>query len=229
MSRWYCGFFMAMACLLQASCVPPPPEITPAEAVARLRTGTPLLSCREACVAAWRTGQPQAAQLAAKRRWADLAALLVRIGYQDDLSLYYLGQAAEGLGYPGAAASYYRQSTYVTGTTISCQHLSRVCGGLAFPRAAVLRLAAIEQNLIRPRLRRPAPVRREPGEPGLAEPQPATQPETPSPAVWESPPAAAEPAPQAMPAPAAPAPPAPAPAAPKPGTSDFIEPPPAPR
>ena len=32
-----------------------------------------------------------------------LAALVMRIGYQDDLSLYYLGRAAEGMGYRAPA------------------------------------------------------------------------------------------------------------------------------
>src|SRR5712692_9320800 len=181
MSKWCCGNLLALGCLVLAGCGAPPGPVTPAEAVAQLRTGRPLLSCREACIAEWQRAQPQAAQLAAGRRWADLAALTVRIGYQDDLSLYYLGQAAEGLGYPAAAASYSRQSTYLSGTAISCQNLSRMCGGMEFPRAASLRLAAIERSLSRPGPRRAAPGPPEPeapatdeaGAPGPGEAEPA--------------------------------------------------------
>ncbi len=226
MNKRYCGILMALGCLVLAGCAAPPAAIDAAGAVARLRTGEPLLSCREACVAAWRTAQPQAAQLVAARRWADLALLLQRIAYQDDLSLYYLGQAAEGLGYPGAAASYYRQSTYLTGTTIACRNLSGTCGGHVFPQAAVARLAMIQRGLVyrlRPRRSAPSPHGREappPGEAEIAVPPPAE---------------AAGPTPAAMPtgppAEAQTLPPPPPPAAtPAPGrspTSDYIEPPPA--
>lgn len=100
-------------------------------------------------MAAWQAVQPQGAQLAAARHWADLAALVLRVGYEDDLSLYYLGNAAEGTGYPGAAASYYRQSVRLSQTSAACLRLSRLCGGLALPRAASLRLAVIDRELSR--------------------------------------------------------------------------------
>jgi hypothetical protein len=228
MSRWYCGNLMAMALALLTGCAAPPAAVTPGEAVTQLRTGQPLMSCREGCVGEWQRAQPQAAQLAAAGRWADLAALTLRVGYQDDLSLYYLGQAAEGLGYPGAAASYYRQSTYLSGTTIACQNLSHVCGGVVFPRAALLRLAAIDRSLYRPRGRRLMPMA-----PGRELPIIAPD-ETVPPPVEVGVPLSAEPAeplpmPVPMPAPVATPAPAVAPAPVRPATSDYIEPPPASR
>ena len=221
MNRRYYGNLMALGCLALAGCVAPPPAVTPADAVARLRTGEPLLSCREACVGEWQRAQPQAAQLAAAGRWADLAALTVRVNYQDDLSLYYLGRAAEMLGYPGAAAGYYRQSTYLSGTTIACQNLSRMCGGIPLPRAALLRLAAIDRNLAHPRPRRGAPPSPEPAAPAPA----AGEPETPA-AADTAPVGPAEPAPLTPVALPPPLPgPVPFPAPP----SEYIEPPPATR
>ena len=219
MSKWFCGNLLALGCLVLAGCGAPPGPVTPAEAVAQLRTGRPLLNCREACVAEWQRAQPQAAQLAAGRRWADLAALTVRIGYQDDLSLYYLGQAAEGLLYPAAAASYYRQSTYLSGTAISCQNLSRVCGGMEFPRAALLRLAAIERSLSRPAPRRAAPGPQEPGAPAavpeeIAAPGPGeAEPAAPAEAGARPPPEARSPFPAPVRLP----------------PTEYIEPPPAAR
>jgi len=213
-----CGNLMVLGWLALAGCAAPPAAITPADAVARLRTGEPLLGCREPCVGEWQRAQPQAAQLAAAGRWADLAALTVRTNYQDDLSLYYLGRAAEGLGYPGAAASYYRQSTYLSGTTIACQHLSRMCGGVPLPRAALLRLAAIDRSLTHPRPRRGAPPSPEP-----TVPAPAAGEAVASPAVEAAP---AEPAPLTPVALPPPLPgPVPFPAPP----SEYIEPPPATR
>jgi hypothetical protein len=219
MNLRYCGILMALGWLLLGGCVPQPATVGPAAAVARLRTGAPLLRCREPCLALWRQAQPQAAQLAAAGRWADLAALVESTDYQDDLALYYLGLAAERLGYPGAAASYYRQSTYVTGTSLGCRYLSRDCGGQVFPRAALLRLAAIERGLIyRPRHRHVAP-RETPG-PVELETMPPPEAVAPTPAAAPPPPAEAE---TALPPP--PPPPAAAPRGP-PG-SEYIEPPPA--
>lgn len=217
MNLRYCGILMALGCLLLGGCVPQPVAVGPAAAVERLRTGAPLLGCREACLGKWQQVQQQAAQLAAARRWAELAALVEGVGYQDDLTLYYIGEAAEASGYPGAAASYYRQSTYLTGTAIGCQYLSRNCGGYVFPRAALVRLAAIERSLAyRPRPRRIAPPRG-PGTPEPAEVETvpnAPQAVAPTPATVQSPP----------PAEIAPPPP---PAPGRPPGSEYIEPPPA--
>ena len=223
MSRRHGAALMASGCLLLAGCAAPPAAVSPADTVAQLRTGLPLLTCRDSCVGEWQRAQPQAAQLAAADRWADLAALTVRVGYQDDLSLYYLGQAAEHLGYPGAAASYYRQSTYVSGTTIACQNLSRICGGMAFPRAALRRLAAIDRRLARPQPRRGVPA--PPGsEAPAAAPEELATPAAPEP----EPPAEAAAAP-ALPVQAVSPAPAPTPTPGRPPPSEYIEPPPPPR
>ena len=161
MRKLCCGSLAAMAGLLLAGlllagCVRQSPAVDPAAAVAQLSTGTPLLRCRADCVADWRRAQPDAAQLDAARRWSELAALVITINYQDDLTLYYLARAAEGLGYPTAASSYYRQSTYISGSSLSCRHESGVCGGVVLPDAALARIAALEND---PRRARPHPPR----------------------------------------------------------------------
>src|SRR5512141_3172820 len=107
--KWWCPGLVALGCFLLAGCADQSASITPAEAMALLRTGQPLLSCREPCLAAWQGAQPQAAKHDKSARWQKLAMLLLRIRYEDDLSLYYLGRAAEGVGYRSAAVRYYRQ------------------------------------------------------------------------------------------------------------------------
>jgi hypothetical protein len=154
-----------LACLVPAGCSDQVGSIQPADALALLSTGRPVLGCRQPCLAEWQRAQPQAAQLDAGRRSQDLAVLVMRIGYQDDLSLYYLGRAAEGLGYRGAAASYYRQSMQLSGTSISCQVLSRQCGGVVLPSAAAVRVAAIDRLSRPPRPRRTGPAPQEPEAP----------------------------------------------------------------
>ncbi|HEV2337044.1 MAG TPA: hypothetical protein VGS13_16175 [Stellaceae bacterium] len=160
-----------------------------AEALAQLHAGRAILGCHEPCLAGWRDAQPRAAQLDAGARWQDLALLVMRTDYQDDLSLYYLGRAAEGTGYPGAAAIYYRQSTRLSGTAAACQKLSGLCGGVSLPRAAALRAASVERELVRARLRRTGPPRGAATPGAAAEDVEAT---TPTPLASPASPAASE-------------------------------------
>jgi hypothetical protein len=217
MREWY-HRGLAVASLLALVGCAEQKTVNPAETLAPLRAGRPLLTCHEPCLAAWRSAQPQAAQLDASARWQDLAMLLRRIGYQDDLSLYYLGRAAEGLGAREAAVTYYRQSTYLSGTANACQSQSRQCGGVTLPRAASLRVAAIQRDLnpTRPRRTVAAPQGAGPVEqgPGPAEVEAAPQ----GSATPEVAPTEAEtPTPSPVRRPAGPPP------------SEYIEPPPAPR
>ena len=198
MRRWsYRGLIgrvlIGLACLVAAGCADQRASITPAQSLALLPTGRPVLSCREACLAEWQRAQPQAAQLDAGGRSQELAALVMRIGYQDDLSLYYLGRAAEGMGYRAAAQSYYRQSTQLSGTSISCQYLSRQCGGVVLPGASLSRVAALERVVSAPRPRRTGPALQRSGAPGVPE-----TPEVPEAAPVE----VAEPPPSPVPPPA---------------------------
>ena len=230
MCKWDCRLFVAMVCLVMAGCAQQPPTITPADAAAQVQTGRAVLTCRDSCVAEWQRLQPQAAQFEAAARWPELAATVLQANYEDDLSLYYLGRAAEGLGYPGAASSYYRHSLRFAGTAGSCQNLSRMCGGVDPRRAAGARLASIERQIYTPPRRRAAPGPVRPG----SHAEPATEVTTQGPAgtapPWEAEPApaiASSPPPPPPPAPSAPSPaPTPAPAR-APTASDFIEPPPA--
>lgn len=196
---------VGLGCLMATGCVQQPAPLTPAQTLALLQTGQPLLSCREPCLASWQQAEPQAAQLARGARWQDLAVLLLGVRYEDDLTVYYLGRAAEGLGYRRAALNYYRQSAELSRTPASCRLLSRLCDGVVLPRAATLRVAAIEREF-----RRRRPQRVEPAPPVELAPAQATS---------EG----------AVPVPAAPLPaaaPPPPPGPPAPPVSEYIEPPP---
>src|ERR1700733_14905271 len=179
------GSLLGLASLILASCAGVEQEgrlahSEKAELLARLQLGQPVLDCREACLTAWKRLQPSAAQLDAATKWDDLAVLVMRSGYQDDLSLYYLGRAAEGRGFYAAAASYYRQSMQLSGTSGSCAYLSHLCGGLNLPNSASERLAMAERLLI-PRKtpsRQPATNARPPAAESAAtgQPTPAAEP-----------------------------------------------------
>jgi hypothetical protein len=213
-----------------------PTAVPPAEGIALLPSGVPLLRCREACLARWRAAAPQAALLDREGRWRELAWLVLSIGYQDDLTLYYLGRATAGMDYPVGAASYFQQSRELSGTTVSCLHMSGSCGGILLPQASSAELAALDRRLHPQPRRQMRRVRRHRAEPAVAgkakpgEPNEAEGPVPLSPAAGMPPPPAV-PAAAAAPPPPAPAPPPAAPPAPArpppPGTGEFIEPPPA--
>jgi hypothetical protein len=158
--RW--AGLLGLGGALLAACGEQHPPASPDNGLVLMQTGAPILGCRDACLADWRREQPQAQQFDAAGQWRDLAALVIRVGYQDDLSLFYLGRAAEGLGFAAGAAGYYRQSTQLSGTAIACANLSRQCGGLNFPQAASSRLAAVTLQIERSRQ---APAAAPPGKP----------------------------------------------------------------
>jgi hypothetical protein len=216
MRNWFGASAAGLACIAMAGCASQQAPLTEDEAMALLRSGRPVLTCRDACLATWRQYQPQAERLAAAGQWRNLAVLVERVGYQDDLSLYYLGRAAEGLDYSPAAASFYRQSLQLSSTSASCTDLSKLCGGVVLPREASLRLAAIDRALGQPGTRRPArPPTASPAAPVASEALP-TPVETAAPVAIVPPSATAPPSATTIPQ-SAPA-----------DTTDYIEPPPAP-
>ena len=72
-----------------------------------LQQGKLTLDCGIKCDFTWISQVPQIHALDIAERWNDLAVRVMQIGYGNDLAYYYLGQAAQGLGYHQAAISYY--------------------------------------------------------------------------------------------------------------------------
>jgi hypothetical protein len=155
------GLTAAFAAAALLACAPQSETVSPEQRLAMIPTGEPLLTCRADCLAAWRAAEPQAEALAAGRRWTDLALLVLRVNYEDDLTDYYLGEAAQEMGYHAAAASYYRQSIELSRGPAACAVYSRMCGGVSLPRAASSRLAMLGRPAPR-RVEKPAPKAEEP-------------------------------------------------------------------
>lgn len=114
------------------------------ELVDRAKTGNVVLQCQVACAGSWGASRATASEYHERGDWRSLALLVASIGYEDDLSWYYLGRATEGLGAPAAAAEYYRRAL---ATPSSCDALFDNCDGIR-PRVAAAdglrRLAASE-------------------------------------------------------------------------------------
>ncbi len=75
-----------------------------------LKQGNLVLDCGAKCTFTWIAKVDQIHQLDTAERWQDLAQAVMQIGYGQDLSYYYLGQAAQGLGYQDAAIKFYKWS-----------------------------------------------------------------------------------------------------------------------
>lgn len=147
------------ACTMQNASVPPE------QLMSKLQAGEPVLDCQAACILAWGSNRSQAAVLDATGRWQDLALLVMRIGYLTDLSYYYLGRAAENLGYLQPAQKYYRIAERISATDMSCHQIQintenmantlglnsgsavDVCSGYVFPDVLYPHLQVVESRL----------------------------------------------------------------------------------
>jgi hypothetical protein len=141
-----------IACTMQNANVPP------AQLMSELQAGQPVLDCRNDCLFAWNDHRQQAAAMDATGRWQELALLVMQIGYMNDLSYYYLGRAAENLGYLQAAEKYYRIAEKLSVTSMSCHQAEvgvaemfgnqiSVCDGHVFPDALYPHLEVVESRL----------------------------------------------------------------------------------
>src|SRR5207237_1704654 len=126
------------------SCAVRMPEVTNDEVLRRLQAGEPMVDCRAACLEAWRARRTAALVLNETRRWTELAALVMQTGYTDDLTYFYLGRAAEGLGYRDAARTYYQVSARLSAAGLACiKENPDFCNGQRLPAAAEARLAEL--------------------------------------------------------------------------------------
>jgi len=85
------------------------PELR-ASMLADLRAGRMSLDCGAKCTLTWFAQAASIHSVDIAEQWQDLAVRVMQIGYGNDLAYYYLGQAAQGLGYHQAAIAYYNNA-----------------------------------------------------------------------------------------------------------------------
>lgn len=86
------------------------------------------LRCNTSCSGAWGAESRNWSALYKNALWRDLALRVSEVNFQGDLHYYYLGRAAESLGYPQAASTYYRLSR---ATQYKCS--GNLCDGINVP------------------------------------------------------------------------------------------------
>src|SRR5204862_5029611 len=146
-AAFVCAALGAIA-LLVSACSTLPWGTAPANAgrieiTEDFKKGGTRLECQLRCAFTWGLERQYAKARYDAKAWADLAVFVLNIGYADDLSYYYLGKAAEGLGYYRAAETYYRLSREAT---LKCADVYGDCYGFVFPRDARAGAAAVVKN-----------------------------------------------------------------------------------
>lgn len=113
---------------------------------APLQRGEIRLACRLACSGVFGYNRNKMRELHNNSLWNDLALIVANIGYASDLSYYYLGRSAEGMGYYAASKTYYSLAK----ASDKCSGVINVCDGFKFPREIDQRLRTIDEVELQP-------------------------------------------------------------------------------
>lgn len=119
-----------------------------AEALAAFRAGDARFTCGQGlqCAVRWSAARPAAQRLLLAERWDDVADVVLAAGYEQDLTWFYLGIAAEGLGHGKVAQAYYDNAVRRTlyGAGYSCTAAGMMsCDGVRLPEDAQRLQAAL--------------------------------------------------------------------------------------
>jgi hypothetical protein len=159
MTEWLWRVWIsALTAAVVTACTMKNASVPPDELMRQFQAGQPMLDCQLDCSAAWGTNRQKVRSLDATGRWQELALLVMQVGYMNDLSYYYLGHAAENLGYWQAAQRYYRIAERLSVTQMSCAQgeaniattlglPANLCDGYSFPDALYPHLEVVEARL----------------------------------------------------------------------------------
>jgi len=133
------------AAILLSGCTHKYEELPPEQQQARFHdfmTGRIILDCQVSCAGAFGYHRRELASFNTTQNWRALADNVMKIGFNQDLSWYYLGRAAEGLNYLSAARVYYAKA--LSGAP-ACDSLFDACDGFKFPDEAQKRLDILDR------------------------------------------------------------------------------------
>lgn len=105
-------------------------------ALQSFKSGEAVLKC-ENCSLGFSNRRDKLRAYYEQRDWENLAREVIDVGYVQDISWFYLGAAAEGMGLP-FAPQYYRQAVVLAGQSDThCKgRFADVCNGIDLPRQA---------------------------------------------------------------------------------------------
>jgi hypothetical protein len=117
------------------------------------------LECQVSCSYAWASNYPRMYEAYTAQQWTLLASEVMRVGQGNDISYFFLGRAAEGLGKSEAAKNY-----YVLGraTPYRCNSPINNCKEIDVPTLTAQRLSALKAQtpllVEQPAAKAPAPT-----------------------------------------------------------------------
>jgi S1-C subfamily serine protease len=132
----------------------------------KFKDGEVRLDCRVACSGTYGWNRPNLRKLHDSDKWEELAITVLRIGFVNDQSYYYLARAAEGFGFYDAAEEYYRLGLAVPFAETCRGGMINVCDGFVFPREIVMRRETIKPRISRTTREPEAPKDRREKRPG---------------------------------------------------------------
>ena len=149
------GFWIILSSILLSCTTVPSSGVKPIETSEgwelsdKFKDGQVRLDCRVACSGTYGWNRPSLRKLHDSAKWEELAIIVLRIGFVNDQSYYYLARAAEGFGFYNAADEYYQLSMSVPFAETCGGGIINVCDGFVFPREIVSR-----REIIKPRISR---------------------------------------------------------------------------
>lgn len=102
------------------------------------------LDCELSCAGAWGANKQRLYEIFSAERWTLLADEVMHIGFGNDLTYFYLGRAAEGLGKPEAASNYYALGQ---ATPYHCNSIVNNCNGIDAPTLTAQRFSALKAHM----------------------------------------------------------------------------------
>jgi hypothetical protein len=119
--------------------------VDPSIMKARFANGDAIMSCGLGCSFSYGSHRQDLRGDYDNGNWDGLADRLLTIGYDIDQSWYYLGSAAEGLGYDEAAQHYYFASI---SSRLRCKGVLNVCDGFDLPALTFQRLNELDAKIL---------------------------------------------------------------------------------
>jgi len=131
-----------------SACAQENPQDDPNSVAARqtlFQNGQADMSCGLGCSMEYGSARGSLKVYYESKDWTDLSNKLLSVGYGSDQSWFYLGRAAEGMGYAQAAKIYFLKSL---DTKYTCKNfLSDVCDGIDVPLLAQSELDNVDNKL----------------------------------------------------------------------------------
>ncbi len=103
----------------------------------RFKGGEVNLDCNLACSFSSGTNRKSMTELYSNQNWKDLAIVITKLNFPRDVNYFYLGRAAEELGYRQAAKIYYQKAIELSTSSKRCGYVFKYqCNGIDVPSEA---------------------------------------------------------------------------------------------